>query len=122
MADVVRDVDFVKYVVESIVDHPEAIQVDRTVDERGVLITLKVDPRDMGYVIGRDGQNARAIRILLRIVGARNNSRVNLKIFEPEGSQRFNQDDRRDRGGSDSNSNQNRNDQDIDTSAVDLKI
>ncbi len=119
MADVVKDIDFVKYVVESIVDHPEAVQVDRTVDERGVLITLKVDPKDMGYVIGRDGQNARAIRILLRIVGARNNSRVNLKIFEPEGSNRFNRDDRGDRGGDSYQSHDNR---DIDTSAVDLKI
>lgn len=108
MTSVVKDVDFVKYVVQSIVDNPDAVQVDRTVDERGVLLTLKVDPKDMGYVIGRDGQNARALRILLRIVGARNNSRVNLKIFEPEGSER------RERVP--------RQDQEVDTSAVDLNI
>ena len=52
----------------------------------GVLITLKVDPEDMGYIIGRQGQTARALRTLLKVVGAKNNARVNLKIEEPEGS------------------------------------
>jgi len=54
----------------------------------GVLITLKVNPEDMGQVIGRSGQNARSLRTLLRVVGAKNNARVNLKIEEPEGSTR----------------------------------
>ena len=84
----VKDQDFVEYVVKAIVDHPDDVKVERTVDEMGVLITLKINPADMGYVIGRNGQNARALRTLLRIVGARNNARVNLKIYEPEGSQR----------------------------------
>ncbi|MCG2698462.1 KH domain-containing protein, partial [Candidatus Parcubacteria bacterium] len=53
-----------------------------------VLLTLKIDQSDMGYIIGRRGQTAQAIRTLLKIVGAKNNARVNLKIFEPEGSQR----------------------------------
>ena len=57
----------------------------RTVDERGVLITLDVNPSDMGYVIGRRGMTAQAIRSLLKVVGAKNNARVNLKINEPEG-------------------------------------
>lgn len=72
--------------VKAIVAHPEDVHTERTVDERGVLITLHVHPEDMGYVIGRDGQTARAIRTLVKTVGAKNNARVNLKIVEPEGS------------------------------------
>ena len=78
-----KDQDFVEMVVKAIVSKPEAVSTERTVDERGVLITLKVDPSDMGYIIGRQGSTARAIRTLLRIVGAQNNARVNLKIYEP---------------------------------------
>lgn len=79
------DREFVEYVVKSIVDHPEDVRVDRTVDEMGVLLTLKVNGRDMGQVIGREGSTAKAVRTLLRIVGIKNNARVNLKIEEPEG-------------------------------------
>jgi len=75
-------------IVKAIVGHPDKVEVDRTVDEMGVLLTLKIDPEDMGYVIGRRGQTAQAIRTLLKIVGAKNNARVNLKIHEPEGSNR----------------------------------
>jgi uncharacterized protein len=82
------DQAFVEYVVKAIVAHPENVTTDRTVDERGVLITLSINPEDMGYVIGRRGQTALAIRTLLRVVGAKNNARVNLKINEPEGSTR----------------------------------
>jgi predicted RNA-binding protein YlqC (UPF0109 family) len=78
------DKEFVSYVVKSIVDNPNDVLIERTVDEMGVLITLKVNPSDMGYVIGKSGATAKAIRSLLRIVGARNNARVNLKILEPE--------------------------------------
>jgi len=84
----VKDQEFVEQVVKAIVSHPEDVSTDRTVDERGVLITLKINQEDMGYVIGRKGQTARAIRTLVKIVGAQNNARVNLKIEEPEGSQR----------------------------------
>jgi len=84
--------DFVESLVKALVDHPEKVSTVKTVDERGVLLTLNIDPEDMGYVIGRQGQNARAIRTLLRLVGARNNARVTLKINEPEGSQRFHKD------------------------------
>ena len=80
-----QDQDFVEYVVKAIVEHPEAVGTTRTVDEMGVLITLKVHPEDMGGVIGRQGATARALRTLLRVVGAKNNARVNLKIEEPEG-------------------------------------
>ncbi|MEK7103410.1 MAG: KH domain-containing protein [Patescibacteria group bacterium] len=80
------DQQFVETVVKAIVSHPEDVTTERKVDEMGVLITLHINPEDMGYVIGREGQTARAIRTLLRIVGAKNNARVNLKIHEPEGS------------------------------------
>jgi uncharacterized protein len=82
------DQEFVEYVVKAIVGHPEDVTTDRVIDERGVLITLKLNQADMGYVIGRQGQTARAIRTLLKIVGAKFNARVNLKIYEPEGSRR----------------------------------
>lgn len=80
------DKEFVSYVVKAIVDNPNDVLIERTVDEMGVLITLQVNPGDMGYVIGKSGSTAKAIRSLLRIVGARNNARVNLKILEPEQS------------------------------------
>ncbi|MEX2055024.1 MAG: KH domain-containing protein [Candidatus Andersenbacteria bacterium] len=83
-----HDQEFVEYVVKSIVDHPDDVKVDRTVDEMGVLITLSVNPDDMGQVIGRQGATAKSIRTLLRVIGAKNNARVNLKISEPEGSER----------------------------------
>ncbi len=80
-----QDQAFLDYVVKGLVDHPDAVQTDRKVDEMGVLITLKVHPEDMGKIIGRNGQTAKAIRSLLRVVGIKNNARVNLKIEEPEG-------------------------------------
>ena len=83
-----QDKDFLEFVVKGLVDNPTNVSIDRTVDEMGVLLTLKVDPSDMGQIIGRQGQTARAIRTLLRVVGAKNNARVNLKIYEPEGSNR----------------------------------
>ena len=86
-----QDKDFLELIVKSIVSHPDKVVVDRTVDERGVLLTLKLDPADMGYVIGRKGQTAQAIRTLLKIIGAKNNARVNLKIYEPEGTRMNNQ-------------------------------
>ncbi len=81
-----KDQEFVEFVVKSIVDNPEAVSTVRTVDEMGVLITLSVDSNDLGQVIGRQGQTAKAVRTLLRVVGAKNQARVNLKINEPEGS------------------------------------
>ena len=81
-----QDQAFVEELVKAIVNHPDDVKTERIVDERGVLITLHINPEDMGYVIGRQGQTARAIRTLLKIVGAKNDARVNLKIYEPEGS------------------------------------
>ncbi|MFA7319675.1 MAG: KH domain-containing protein [Parcubacteria group bacterium] len=82
------DRDFVEYVVKQIVNHPEDVKVERKIDEMGVLITLDVNAEDMGMIIGREGATAKALRTLLRVIGARNNARVNLKINEPEGSER----------------------------------
>lgn len=83
-----RDQQFIEYVVKMLVDKPESVKVERKIDEMGVLITLDVHPEDMGMVIGREGMTAKALRTLLRVIGARNNARVNLKINEPEGSER----------------------------------
>ncbi len=79
-----QDQEFLEYIIKSIVDHPEEVEVDRKVDEMGVLLSLRVHPDDMGQVVGRQGSTAKALRTLLRIVGVKNNARVNLKIEEPE--------------------------------------
>lgn len=86
MAAKYQDAEFLEYVVKSLVDSPDAVKVDRQVDEMGVLLSLKADPNDMGKIIGRNGNTAKAIRSLLRIVGIKNHARVNLKIEEPAGS------------------------------------
>ena len=80
-----RDQQFVEYVVKAIVDNPDKVVVKRSVDEMGVLLELGVDPADMGKIIGKEGRTAKAVRTLLRVLGAQNHSRVNLKIMEPEG-------------------------------------
>ncbi len=80
-----EDREFLEYVVKHLVDHPEDVTIDRRVDEMGVLLMLRVNPDDMGQVIGRGGNTARALRTLLRIIGMKNHARVNLKIEEPEG-------------------------------------
>jgi len=85
---VVNDKEFLEFIVKALVDNPDNVSVERKVDEMGVLLTLNLNPADMGYVIGRQGQNAKAIRTLLRLVGAKNSAHVNLKINEPEGSTR----------------------------------
>lgn len=81
------DRDFIEYLVKQIVDEPDLVEVTRRVDELGVLITLRVGPHDMGKVIGKSGQTAKALRTLLRVVGSKYNLRVNLKIVEPDGSE-----------------------------------
>ncbi len=81
------DRDFIEYVVKQIVDEPDEVVVTRSVDELGVLITLRVGPHDMGKIIGKSGQTAKALRVLLRVIGSKNNARVNLKIVEPDGSE-----------------------------------
>ena len=88
MAEKFADTEFVEFIAKSIVGNPNDVKVERKVDEMGVLLTLHINPEDMGYIVGKRGRTVNAIRTLLKIVGAKNNARVNLKIYEPEGSQR----------------------------------
>ena len=81
-----KDQEFVEYIVKALVDNTDAVKIERKVDEMGVLITLDLAPADMGKIIGKQGATAKAIRTLLRVVGMKNNSRVNLKINEPKES------------------------------------
>lgn len=80
------DQEFLEHVVRALVDNSDAVKVTRKVDEMGVLLSVKVDKEDVGKLIGRQGNTAKAIRTLLRVVGLKNRARVNLKIEEPEGS------------------------------------
>ena len=80
-----NDVQFLEFVIKALVENPQDVKINRTVDEMGVLMTLDVNPADMGKIIGREGNTAKAIRTLLRVVGMKNNARVNLKINEPAG-------------------------------------
>ena len=81
------DKEFVEYVVRALVSNPDAVVVRRSVDDMGVLLELSVDPEDMGKVIGKAGATAKSLRTLLRVLGSRNDARVNLKIIEPEPAQ-----------------------------------
>ena len=85
MAKDAADQEFLEFTIKSMVDHPNDVKVTRSVDEMGVLLTLKVNPEDMGQIIGRQGSTAKAIRTLLRVIGAKHNARINFKIEEPEG-------------------------------------
>ena len=78
------DKEFLEFIVKNIVDHPEDVEIERKVDEMGVLLSLHVHADDMGQVIGKQGSTARAIRSLVRIIGLKNKARVNLKIVEPD--------------------------------------
>ena len=78
-----KDQTFIEWVTKQIVEYPDQVEITRTVDEMGVLITLKVGKDDMGKIIGKNGQTAKALRTLLRIIGSKNKARVNLKIIEP---------------------------------------
>jgi len=88
MAATEKDQAFVEYIVKQLVDNPDKVTITRTVDERGVLLELGVDPSDMGKIIGKSGATAKSIRTLLRVLGAKDDARYNLKINEPEGSER----------------------------------
>jgi predicted RNA-binding protein YlqC (UPF0109 family) len=79
------DKEFLEFTVKALVENPNDVVIERTVDEMGVLLTLTVNQNDMGKIIGRSGNTAKAIRTLLRVVGMKHNARVNLKINEPEG-------------------------------------
>lgn len=82
-----KDQAFVEFVAKELSTKPEKVEVKRTIDEMGVLLELTVDKDDMAVLIGKEGRTAKAIRTLLRVIGAKNDARVNLKIVEPEGSE-----------------------------------
>jgi len=90
-----QDHAYLDFTVKALVDNPDAVVITRSVDEMGVLLTLTVAPEDMGKIIGKDGNIAKAIRTLLRVVGMKHNARVNLKINEPIGGKRFDGEDGR---------------------------
>ena len=90
MSELPVEQQFLEHIVKLIVTKPEAVEITRTVDDLGTLLTLKVDKEDMGRIIGKDGQTAKSIRTMLRVIGSRNEQRVNLKVLEPEGSDRGN--------------------------------
>src|SRR6476620_9507478 len=79
------DQQFVEFVVKSLVGNPDAVMVERTIDEKGVLLELTVDPEDLGRVIGKRGGTAQSIRTLLRALGTKNDARYNLKIVDSDG-------------------------------------
>lgn len=87
MAEKYHDQEFIEYVVKALVEKPEEVALKRSVDEMGVLLELTVDKEDMGVVIGKEGRTAKALRTLLRVLGAKSDSRINLKIVDPEGSE-----------------------------------
>lgn len=82
MSDVTIDQQFIEYVVKSLVSNPDAVSIERIIDEKGVLLTLTVDPVDLGRVIGKRGATAQSLRTLLRALGTKNEARYNLKIFD----------------------------------------
>lgn len=79
------DQQFVEYIVKSLVGKPEAVQIERRIDEKGVLLELTVDPEDLGRVIGKRGATAQSLRTLLRALGTKNDARYNLKIVDVTG-------------------------------------
>jgi len=93
MAETHTDQQLLEFIVKNIVSNPDAVKVERKVDEMGVLLSLKVDPNDMAQIIGRQGSMAKALRTILKVAGAKNKARVNLKIEEPEGSSKVNRED-----------------------------
>ncbi len=88
MAEKYTDQEFLAYVVKSIVNHPEDVRVERIVDDHGVLLTTYINQDDMGYVIGQRGATAQALRRLLNAVGAKANTKVSMKIWEPDEARR----------------------------------
>lgn len=88
--DTYEDKQFLENLVKALVDYPDSVSINRTVDEMGVLLTLDVHAEDMGKIIGRSGNTAKAIRTLLRVVGMKHDARVNLKINEPVGGKGMN--------------------------------
>jgi len=82
------DQQFIEYIVKSLVSKPDAVVIDRRVDEKGVLLELHVDQEDLGRVIGKRGATAQSLRTLLRALGTKQDARLNLKIIDPNQPER----------------------------------
>jgi len=82
-----QDQEFLQYVVNELVEHPDAVKITRKIDPTGILLELEVHPDDMGRIIGRSGRTADAIRKLLWVIGTKNETRISFKIIEPENSE-----------------------------------
>ena len=88
------DQQFVEYIVKTLVNNPDKVEIERSIDEKGVLLSLTVDPEDVGRVIGRRGATAQSIRTLLRALGTKNDARYNLKIVNDDAAPRAPREDR----------------------------
>ena len=102
------DQQFVEYIVKTLVNNPDKVAVERKIDEKGVLLSLTVDPEDVGRVIGKRGVTAQAIRVLLRALGTKQDARYNLKIINTDGEEE------------DSNSRQNEGNDEVEDTEKDV--
>jgi predicted RNA-binding protein YlqC (UPF0109 family) len=84
MGDMPKDQEFLQYVLSILVDEPDKLEIERRLDDLGVLLTVRCSKNDMGKIIGKSGQTAKSIRVLLRIIGAKTNERVNMKILDSD--------------------------------------
>ena len=82
------DAKLLEVIIRELVGFPDEVRVERSVDELGVLLSIYLNPEDMGKVIGRQGMTAKSLRAIMRAIGMKNNARINVKIVEPEGSHR----------------------------------
>lgn len=73
-------VSLVRNIAESLCSQPDQIELEDSIDERGVLIKLFVSKEDLPRIIGKGGETAKAIRQLLRALGAKNNGRYSFKV------------------------------------------
>lgn len=112
------DLQFVEYIIKSLVGNPDAVSIKRTIDEKGVLLELTVDPEDLGRVIGKRGATAQSLRTLLRALGTKNEARYNLKIVD-NGEPRPDREPRRDDDRQRSDDRSQRQDEDRDTQSSD---
>ncbi len=112
------DQQFIEFVVKSLVNNPDDVSIERTIDEKGVLLELTVNPEDLGRVIGKRGATAQSLRTLLRALGTKNDARYNLKIVD-NGEPRPPRDDYRQTDTSTDNSSPSNNDQNDNSGILD---
>lgn len=80
------DQEFLEFIIKSLVDHPDDVRIERTIDDKGIFLKVHTHPEDMGQVIGRRGVTSEAIKSLLKIMAVKHSTRISMKIEEPEGS------------------------------------